>query len=252
MAGTEFMANAATANAAPVSAAKETKSGKVGDTIVTVILILCVILAIVCSYTAYTTKVGSGVPSIFGYRPFSVQSDSMLPFFAKGDLVIDKAVKDPSELEIDDVITFWTVINGQKVLNTHRIVDIADYGSYLFFQTKGDNNATPDTTGVHQNDIVGVYKTHIKGLGSVLDFLQTGKGFFICIVVPMIIFFVFELISFIKVLMAYNAEKVRLQIQQEAAAQAAILAAAQGVAAPAPAPVAPEAAAAPASPVQQE
>ena len=240
MAGTDF-----TANAAP-----KAKSSSVGDTIVTVILILCVILAIVCSYTAYTTKAGSGVPSIFGYRPFSVQSDSMAPFFAKGDLVIDRAVKDPAELEVGDVITFWTVINGQKVLNTHRIIEIADFENYLFFRTKGDNNSIADTTGVHQNDIVGVYKTHIKGLGSVLDFLQTGKGFFICIVVPMAIFFIFELVSFIKVLMAYNAEKVRLQIQQEAAAQAAILAAAQGT--PAPAPVTPEAAAAPVSPVQQE
>ena len=202
-----------------------------GSIIVTVVLVLCILLAILAGYSAFASKAGSGVPSVFGFRPFAVQSDSMAPTFFKGDLVVDKAVKDPATLKEGDVITFWTIINGQKVLNTHRIISITDYDNYLYFDTKGDNNTIADTTGVHQNDIVGVYKTHIKGLGSVLDFLQTGKGFFICIVIPMALFFVLELVSFIKTLMAYNAEKVRLQIQQEAAAMAA----AAAPAAPAPA-----------------
>lgn len=187
----------------------------VGNTIATVVLIICILVAIMAGYSAYATKAGSGVPSIFGFRPFAVQSDSMAPTFEKGDLIIDKAVKDPHDLVEGDVITFWTVINGQKVLNTHRIIAITDYENYLYFDTKGDNNTIEDATGVHQNDIVGIYSFKLKNVGTVLDFLQTSVGFGLCIVLPVAIFFIFELISFFKTLMAYKTEKVRLEMEEK-------------------------------------
>jgi len=188
------------------------------------VLILAIAVAILCSYSAYVTKAGNGVPSIFGFEPFSVQSDSMAPFFYAGDLVIDKEVKDASTLKEGDVITFWTIINGYKVLNTHRIVSITPYSDTDFYYvTKGDANPVNDTTSVHSNDVVGVYVCHLKGVGSVLDFLQTSKGFFICIVVPVGLFFLYQLIAFFKVLNEYKTEKIRAQIQaeNEAAAKAA-------------------------------
>ena len=191
------------------------KKRSTGNTIATVVLIICILVAIMAGYSAYATKAGSGVPSIFGFRPFAVQSDSMAPTFEKGDLIIDKAVKDPHDLVEGDVITFWTVINGQKVLNTHRITAITDYENYLYFDTKGDNNTIEDTTGVHQNDIVGIYTFKIKNVGTVLDFLQTSIGFGLCIVLPVAIFFIFELISFFKTLMAYKTEKVRLEMEEK-------------------------------------
>ena len=187
---------------------------KVASTITTIVLILAILIAILCSYTAFVTKAGNGVPSLFGIRPFSVQTDSMKPFFEQGDLIIDKVV-DPKELKVGDVITFWTVINGYRVLNTHRIVNIKDYGNYLYFDTKGDANPIADTTGVHQNEIVGKYVTHIPKVGKFIDFLQTSKGFFICIVVPVAIFFIYQLIVFIKTLTAYNTEKMRLEYEEE-------------------------------------
>ena len=191
------------------------KKNKVASTITTIILILAILIAILCSYTAFVTKAGNGVPSLFGIRPFSVQTDSMKPFFEQGDLVIDKVVDDPKELKVGDVITFWTVINGYRVLNTHRIVNITDYGNYLYFDTKGDANPVEDTTGVHQSEIVGKYVTHIPKVGKFIDFLQTSKGFFICIVVPVAIFFIYQLIVFIKTLTAYNTEKMRLEYEEE-------------------------------------
>jgi len=210
---------------------EQKKESKLGSIIVNVFLVLCIVFAIFCTYTAYVSKAGNGVPSLFGLEPFAVQTDSMAPFFEAGDLVIDTKVKSYSDLKVGDVITFWTIINGQKVLNTHRIVGITgDAETYFWFETKGDANDVADTTGVHQADIVGVYKTHIKNVGSLLDFLQTGKGFLICLVVPMAIFFVYELITFMKTLSAYRAEKVRLEVQEarekaQAETQAAVAAA---------------------------
>lgn len=199
-------------------AEKTKKKGSVGSIIVTVILVIAILFAIVCSYSAFTTKSGSGVPNIFGFEPFAVQSDSMAPFFYKGDLVIDKAIKPGTTIEVGDIITFWTVINGYKVLNTHRVTDIIDYGDHYYFETKGDAATENDYLGVHQGDVVGKYVTHIPKLGSVLDFLQTSKGFFCCIVVPVALFFIYQLISFFKTLNLYRTEKIKMQLQEEMAA----------------------------------
>ncbi len=197
------------------SEVKGKKKVSVGEVIVNVILIVAILLGIFFSFTAFTAKAGNGVPSFLGIRPFSIQSDSMAPFFMKGDLVIDKVVKDPATLEVGDVITFWTVINGERTLNTHRIIEISNHGTYLYFTTKGDNNSIEDGLGVHQAEIVGKYTTHIPKLGTVIDFLQTSTGFMIVIVIPVLLFFIYNLITFFKALFAYQTEKMRLQIRKE-------------------------------------
>lgn len=197
-------------------ATEEKPKRKVVDIVVNVVLVLAIAIGIMVSYTAYTAETGSNTASFFGVMPFSIQSDSMYPTFAQGDLVLSTVV-DASELEVGDIITFWTVINGERVRNTHRITEIQDMGSYLYFNTKGDNNSIEDSLGVHQSEIIGKYVSHISGLGSAIDFLQTPTGFLVAIVVPVFLFFVYNLIAFFKALFAFQAEKMRIQIQAEQA-----------------------------------
>lgn len=190
-------------------------AGSVVGTIVNVLLIVAIILAFFCTYTAYETKKGSGVPSIMGIEPFSIQTDSMSPFVEAGDLVLDKKVDDISTLQKGDVITFWTIIEGERVLNTHRIKEVVNADNYTYFITKGDNNKYEDPMTVHQSEIVGKYWGKISGLGTVLDFLQTSKGFFCIVVLPVAAFFIYYLVNFFKVLFEYQAAKNRLKFEEE-------------------------------------
>jgi signal peptidase len=183
--------------------------------VVNVILIAAIVLAAVCTYVSFVTASGNGVPSILGIRPFSVQTESMYPTLKSGDLIIDTAVKDASELEVGDIITYWTVINGERVLNTHRIVEIYDGGTYLFFATKGDNNSLDDTLTVHESEIVGRYKMKIGGVGKVMDYLQTSTGFLLVIVLPVLLFFIYHLIQFFRVLFEYQNVKNRIKFEEE-------------------------------------
>ncbi len=206
--------------------------------LVNVVLVVSILLGIFCSFTAYISQSGDGVPTFFGFRPFSIQSDSMEPFFSAGDLIITHKVTDYDDLEIGDVITFWTVINGERVLNSHRIIDIDYNETYNYYYTQGDNNTVADSLGVHQSEVVGKYITHIPNVGTFIDFLQTSTGFLIVIVVPVLIFFIYNLVSFFKALFAFQAEKVRIQVQAErdAAVAAALAQAAVIAAQPAPEP----------------
>ena len=204
------------ANQEEVQVLEEVSRGRqILNTVVNAVLVFAIILAAVCTYTSYVSSSGNGVPSILGVRVFSIQTESMYPALLPGDLVFGKAVKDTGELRRDDIITYWTVINGERVLNTHRIHNIYDGGGYLIFETKGDNNTSADALTVHEAEIVAQYAFRIGGLGKVFDYLQTSTGFLIVVVVPVFLFFLFHLVQFFRVLFEYQNVKNRIKYEQE-------------------------------------
>ena len=194
---------------------EESKAHRIASTVINVILVISIILAAVCTYVSYVSTSGSGVPSLFGLQIFSIQTDSMYPILRPGDLIVDTAVKDPGTLRKGDIITYWTVINGERTLNTHTIHEIYDGGEYLIFATKGENNPSADPLTVHESEIVGVYKARIPGIGKFFDYLQTSTGFLLVVVIPVFIFFLFHLVQFFRVLFEYQNVKNRLKYEQE-------------------------------------
>ena len=194
---------------------EESKTHKVVSTVINVILVISIILAAVCTYVSYVSTSGSGVPSLFGLQIFSIQTDSMYPVLRPGDLIIDTAVKDPGTLRKGDIITYWTVINGERTLNTHTVHEIYDGGDYLIFATKGENNTSADPLTVHESEIVGLYKARIPSVGKFFDYLQTSTGFLLVVVIPVFIFFLFHLVQFFRVLFEYQNVKNRIKYEQE-------------------------------------
>lgn len=181
---------------------------KVLKIVVNVLAWVILILAFLVTIMVFTSTNNKGIPNILGIMPMTVQSQSMEPTFKKGDMILVKQV-DLYDLKVDDVITFNTVIQGQRVQNTHRIVEVIEDGGTKSFVTKGDNNPVNDESLVYASDIVGRWTgKKVGGLGKALDFLRTKTGFFVCIVIPMAIFFLFELYKFIMVIIETKKQSV--------------------------------------------
>ena len=177
--------------------------------IVDILAWVVLIFAFVITLLVFTTEKNNGVPTLLGHMPMSVASDSMSPTFNKGDLIIDEKIDDLFKLKVDDVITFYTEIDGQRVLNTHRIVEINEGDNTRSFITRGDNNEADDKIPVGAADVVGKWKgVKIPKVGKALDFLRTKEGFFICILIPVAIFFLFELYKFISVLVEIRVKNL--------------------------------------------
>jgi len=191
------------------------KVQKTLNTVINVFLIVAIVIAAVCTYISFVSTSGNGVPNILGLRLLSIQTDSMYPALLSGDMIIDVAVKDPADLRPKDIVTYWTVINGERVLNTHRIENIYDGGGYLIFETKGDNNTSVDPLTVHESELVGKYWLRIPGLGKVFDYLQTSTGFLLVVLIPVFLFFIYHLVQFFRVLFEYQNVKNRLKYEQE-------------------------------------
>ena len=116
---------------------------------------LIVIFALLVTILVFSSTNNNGVPQLFGYIPLTVESQSMSPTFNQGDLIISKQIDDASALQVGDVISYWTIIDGQKVKNTHRIVRIETENGVTSFITRGDNNPIDDEVPTYPADLIG-------------------------------------------------------------------------------------------------
>ena len=169
--------------------------------IVNVLSWIVLVLALIVTILVFSSQKNNGVANLFGVMPFTVESDSMKPTFSQGDLIFCREVDDMNSLAEGDVITFWTLIDGKREKNTHRIVRIEEENGTRSYVTRGDNNAIDDEIPVYAADIIGRWtNTKLPGMGKAMSFLRTKTGFFVCIIIPMAIFFLFELYKFIATL----------------------------------------------------
>lgn len=219
------------------------------NTVINILIVLVLIVSLLVAVMALTSK-ETGISTIFGFTIQTIQSDSMKGGspdgyeggnFEKGDLIIGKSTDFRFDVEYDvgDIVTYSAVNSNNEVyLMAHRIVDkvMGDDG-YYHYQTWGDNrkvSEVPDQLEVE--DFITAFNigsvlynkdykcTVIKGLGGFLDKLKTDKlFFFLIILLPMIIFFLYSLLRVI--LNANRYKKSKAEKEKQEAVDAAVKAA---------------------------
>ena len=230
----------------------KTQSGKglkvlkaVINTLVNILIVIVLITSILIAVMALTSQ-SNGISTIFGYTVQTIQSDSMKggspdgyggKDFEKGDLMIAKATDFDinAKYDVGDIVTYSKPdTDGSSMLIVHRIVDvITDDKGFYRYQTWGDNREMdPDPDQATEEDYIygsrigSIYYakdyegTIIKGLGSALDYLRSQQGFFLVVLLPMIAFFLYELIRVI--LNFSNFNKAKAEEERQAAVDSAV------------------------------
>ncbi len=153
-------------------------------------IVLCVILLpiLIINVTLIIKSAANKdeVPSVGGYFPMIVLTDSMYPDIKSGDLIICHTI-DAGNVRENDVISFFDPAGNGTSVVTHRVVEIVNEDGGLFFRTKGDNNNTEDRDLVPAENLVGVYRSRIAGAGNIAMFMQTTTGLIVCVVLPIIL-----------------------------------------------------------------
>lgn len=194
----------------------------VGNTL----LWLFVAFAVLMTIFAITSRSNvDNVPSIGGKIIAPIVTDSMKPTFKSGDLLICdklKTLDDQLSLEEGDVVQFRARRDlngdGKNDLIAHRIIKVNyqdDGVTVKNYDLKGDNDAGVET--VNPVDVVSKWNgTKIPGVGKFIFFLQTFLGFGLLIVLPLVLFFILELVLFIKkYLEIKNAGKKKITAADE-------------------------------------
>ena len=184
-----------------------------------------IVFSVVITIFAFSAQSNSdGIPTIAGKVMSPVLSPSMEPTIKKGDLIFTTKLADEEKttLKVGEIITFKVDLDGdgKPEINTHRIAEVNGTGSFVSYKTKGDNNAIEDNYTVSWTDVIAVFKEgeslRLPVLGSVISFLLTPTGFFVVIVIPLILFFLFEIVMFVrKILEVKGAGKKQITAEDE-------------------------------------
>ncbi len=158
------------------------------------------------------TNSSDGVPAIGGKSMINVLTPSMEPAIGEGDIIFATKLTDEEKnnLAVGDIISYhFSRTGGEKnEINTHRIDSInrREDGVVVSYITKGDNNAAVDKEEVYPSDIIARWDedtdARFPSAGKFISFLQTSTGFLVVIVLPLVAFFIFELVKFIMTIMA--------------------------------------------------
>lgn len=223
----------------------------------TVNLVVNIILWIFVAFCVFVTVVAvsananaKNVPTVGGKCYLYVQSDSMnaekpagVPEnkpegFSKGAMIIGRYIATDDAaidaLEVGDIVTYEWDITGDGVIsageyNTHRITDIKrnDKGNVVSVETMGDNEEYSHgfSETVKRESLIAVYTgTKVAGVGSVMTFLGSRLGFGLCILLPLVAFFVYQLVVFIRTLLSVknSGKKLISEADEELIRQKAI------------------------------
>lgn len=221
---------------------KKNKAKKIAGIVLNVVLWLFVAFALVVTVVAVSSTANKkNVPTIGGTCYMSVLSDSMnadkpawatdsYDGFKQGDLIFCDYIAENEEairsLKVGDIISFeWDINgNGEKEpgeINTHRIIgfitdqnpviqnEVPENETLRSVVTQGDNieYTNGNTETVSTAFILAKYTGRkIGGLGAVFKFLGSKLGFGLCILLPLAIFFAYELVVFILTLVKVKNE----------------------------------------------
>ena len=192
---------------------------KAGTIVISVLLWIVILVAALYAFTTMATRDNQNVSSLLGYTPLVVKTNSMSPTFDAGDLIFIKKC-DPDTLKEGDIICFHTIIDNEYALNTHRIEKIDESNGVRSYTTMGDNNnGVADRHIISNGDIVGKYTGHLKKAGKVMDFLSSSTGFLVVIVIPMLLFFIYQVYNLIMISIRLK-KAVAVEAAKEAAAAA--------------------------------
>ena len=185
---------------------KAKKALKITGNVLTVaVAILVVIMTVLTVFSMVFNR--DGTASVFGVQAYVVQSDSMTPEFAAGDVIFSEEVN-PEELVAGDIITFISrdsASYGQTI--THCIREVTTYNGELAFITYGIATGVDDGTPAAASDVLGRYTFRIAGLGSFFEFLKSVPGYIVCILLPFLVIIGLQVANIVSAVRAARTEK---------------------------------------------
>jgi signal peptidase len=165
---------------------------KISKIVYTAFLVLTIVIAVF--FILYTPEKFGGDTK---YQP--VLTGNMEPSIPLGGLVLIKPTN-PEMVQIGDIICFNF---SESTLIIQRVVNITSEG----IATKAAANEDKDLKIVDSQDIIGEVVLVIPFLGHIVTFAQTTTGFFLFLIIPIILVTVYEIKNVFSELKLPNRKK---------------------------------------------
>ena len=162
--------------------------------ILEVVIVLYVVFITSC--ILFKNRYGFTQFGDYTFIPVVNDNEKYIKDVNKGDLLIAKKV---DKVSLSESIYFYTSENRNYIVREGKVtrVPMGD-GDTLYDITVEKLDKTVDTT-VSGSKIVGKKSTLLPLLGSILTFLESRTGFLLCVLLPIVIVFLYQIYEFISV-----------------------------------------------------
>ena len=166
-------------------------------TLINIISVLIIAAAVAVLCLVVFTKSGE-VPSLGRYTVFRITTGSMRPAYDTDTLILVKKT-DPSEIQVGDVISFYSsdpALEGS--VNTHRVIGAEQDGTKWKYTTKGDANNTPDQYGTDSDALIGKVVASSLVLGKLARLVANPLIFIPAILIPLAVILISNMIRTVR------------------------------------------------------
>lgn len=130
----------------------------------------------------------------YGYTQFdkyvfvtvSENNNKFLPDYKPGDLLIIKSQS--SGINVGDVVYYYVTVNEEYIVKSGIVeTKMEDDYSALYTLKDGGN------VSIAGNRVIGKYVSIESGKGAILDFLEGRVGFLLCVLLPVLLIFIYQI-----------------------------------------------------------
>ena len=147
---------------------------------------------------------------------YTIISPSMTPTIKAGDIIVTYKNLD-DKYNTEDIITFISTGPTKGATITHRITEIYALDGVYAYKTKGDANNAEDGSLVPEENVIGKVVFKIPKAGYIQQFLVTGPGWVIAIVIPCLGIIIFDIVKLVRKAGKKELEKIKEKKQSKTA-----------------------------------
>ena len=145
----------------------------------------------------FVQRLSNNELTIGGYRFFTIVSESMLPKYKVGDMIISKKVDVDSIKVGDDLVYYGQEGTFKDKIITHQVTKIDIVDDKRQFHTQGIANTIEDPI-VNENQIYGIVTYKSVVLSFLSNIINSTYGFYFLIFLPLVLMIFFEVLSTVK------------------------------------------------------
>lgn len=175
---------------------KKIRENKILRSIYNVIYTLLVIIVLAILIVVILQRVSNNTITVAGIRMFNIVTESMVPKYEVGDILISKSIEPENIKEGDDIVYIGKGGSFEGKIVTHQVVGIENEKGEYKFHTKGIANEIEDPL-VSQEQVYGkiIYKIHsLSFISKIINNLYT---FYFVIFVPIVLLIFLEIVKIV-------------------------------------------------------
>ena len=159
-------------------------------------LLIVIYVVFITSCILFKNRYGFTQFGDYTFVPIMNNKDTYIKDVKKGDLLIAKKV---SGIKLNDTIYFYTSENGEYIVREGKITKVPVGDEDTLYDLSVEMLDKEVDTTVSGSKVVGNKAYLFPLLGSILTFLEDQTGFLLCVLLPIVLVFLYQIYEFISV-----------------------------------------------------